>query len=146
MKGKSFILGMVSIMLIVGFVFVGCNTGSGGGTNTDGTTPTTLEGTWTTTGTGVLSYFKFEGSNFEWGQKYNTYSAGVLKGTFTLTDTIITASLTHTNYGVYSPENASSWTTNWTSATGTQTINYSKSGNNLVISGFAMVDGTYTKQ
>jgi hypothetical protein len=95
MKGKGFVLGIISIMLICGSVFVGCDTGGGGGNSTK------FQGTWKHVNTSGSENAKitFSDDSFSY-----TWNSGSKSGTFTFTDIGI----------VFTPSSGSSWTTTYT--------------------------------
>ena len=124
MKEKIKFFGIIALVAVIGFSMVGCK-------EDDGTS--SLEGTWKK---GTDYFIEFTGSNF-------VHKCGIYwsKGTFTFTSNQITFNTVST-----SSDSGSTWT----DSTSTNTINYTRNGDKITISGFdgegEANNGEWTKQ
>jgi hypothetical protein len=89
---KKGLLGLIGVFLVSGF-FMACDTGTGGGGETNPTKQEDFEGTWKNqfTPSAVLIF-----TSNNWSYQYNA-SSGISSGTFTFTDTAITFTQTTGN-------------------------------------------------
>jgi hypothetical protein len=101
MKNKLFVSGMLALALALGFVFVGCDTGTGGDDPTPPTTAYLNEKAWVCTsgpmGSGITSLtMAFSGTN-QWTETFNgtgSDAGTTVTGTYTLSGLTITATIT----------------------------------------------------
>jgi hypothetical protein len=136
MKNTIKLFGIIAFVAIIGFSFVACDNGGGGGTDP-------INGTWVSTN----NQFKIVAANGSFKEYDVSDNKEIMRGTYTYSGSNATATITEVNTGFFG--GADTWVTwadldsSYKESIGGQIMEITVSNNSLIISELEL---TFTKQ